>query len=714
MGEMRANKADRRTRLICVAALCLVGLLINILGVRLALGLKLPLFLDNIGSVLAAALGGYVPGIIVGFLTNLINGVNDATTAYYGTLTVMIAVCASFFARRGGFSRPAKIPLVIATFALIGGGLGSVLTWMLYGFDFGTGISAPLAHRLYDTGLLSMFWSQFTADMLIDVADKTVTVLLVALALRLIPDDKKDLFFLYGWRQAPLSEHALKRAERKRVRRHSLRFKIILLVSAVMITIAVVITSISFVHFRNASIEEQTRLAYGVTELAGMTIDAERVDEFIEKGEAAEGYTQIKNRLGEIMNSTEDISYVYAYRILPEGCQVVFDPDTPDMPGMKAGEMVAFDDEFKAYLPQLLAGQPIKPIISNGQYGWLLTVYKPIYNAEGVCQCYAAVDISMEQIALSGYRFLARVISLFLGFFILILAVTIWLAEYNVILPINTIAIAAERFAYNSETARADTVERIKRLDIRTGDEVENLYYAVTKTTEDTVQYIASTQHQDEVIRKLQNGLILVLADMVESRDQCTGDHVRKTAAYARVIMDEMRREGVYADQLTDAFIEDVVNSAPLHDVGKIEVSDILLNKPGRLTDAEFAQMKHHTTAGSDIIERAIDMVSEDESGYLKEARNLAAYHHEKWDGSGYPSGLAGEQIPLSARIMAVADVFDALVSRRSYKEPFTFEKAMDIIREGAGSHFDPKVAEAFIRAEDEVRRISRMHMEMR
>ena len=714
MGEMRANKADRRTRLICVAALCLVGLLINILGVRLALGLKLPLFLDNIGSVLAAALGGYVPGIIVGFLTNLINGVNDATTAYYGTLTVMIAVCASFFARRGGFSRPAKIPLVIATFALIGGGLGSVLTWMLYGFDFGTGISAPLAHRLYDTGLLSVFWSQFTADMLIDVADKTVTVLLVALALRLIPDDKKDLFFLYGWRQAPLSEHALKRAERKRVRRHSLRFKIILLVSVAMITIAVVITSISFVHFRNASIEEQTRLAYGVTELAGMTIDAERVDEFIEKGEAAEGYTQIKNRLGEIMNSTEDISYVYAYRILPEGCQVVFDPDAPDMPGMKAGEMVAFDDEFKAYLPQLLAGQPIKPIISNGQYGWLLTVYKPVYNAEGVCQCYAAVDISMEQIVLSGYRFLARVISLFLGFFILILAVTIWLAEYNVILPINTIAIAAERFAYNSETARADTVERIKRLDIRTGDEVENLYYAVTKTTEDTVQYIASTQHQDEVIRKLQNGLILVLADMVESRDQCTGDHVRKTAAYARVIMDEMRREGVYADQLTDAFIEDVVNSAPLHDVGKIEVSDILLNKPGRLTDAEFAQMKHHTTAGSDIIERAIDMVSEDESGYLKEARNLAAYHHEKWDGSGYPSGLAGEQIPLSARIMAVADVFDALVSRRSYKEPFTFEKAMDIIREGAGSHFDPKVAEAFIRAEDEVRRISRMHMEMR
>ena len=169
------------TRLVEVSLLCLGGLLINILGVRLALGLKLPLFLDNIGSVLTAALGGYIPGIIVGFLTNLINGISDYTTAYYGSLTVMIAICAALFAKNGWFRSPSKIIAVIVTFALIGGGLGSVLTWMLYGFSFGEGISSPLAHRIYDTGLLSMFWSQFSADMLIDVADKTITVLIVAL-----------------------------------------------------------------------------------------------------------------------------------------------------------------------------------------------------------------------------------------------------------------------------------------------------------------------------------------------------------------------------------------------------------------------------------------------------------------------------------------------------------------------------------------------------
>jgi HD-GYP domain-containing protein (c-di-GMP phosphodiesterase class II) len=121
--------------------------------------------------------------------------------------------------------------------------------------------------------------------------------------------------------------------------------------------------------------------------------------------------------------------------------------------------------------------------------------------------------------------------------------------------------------------------------------------------------------------------------------------------------------------------------------------------------------MKRHTTEGSRVISNAMSLVSE--SGYLKEAKNLALYHHERWDGKGYPSGKAGEDIPLSARIMAVADVFDALVSKRSYKEPFTFEKAMDIIREGAGTQFDPEIAMIFVESADEVREVAKMHETM-
>jgi len=287
----------------------------------------------------------------------------------------------------------------------------------------------------------------------------------------------------------------------------------------------------------------------------------------------------------------------------------------------------------------------------------------------------------------------------------MIMAIGLWLAQYNIILPVNTMAVAASAFAYNSEEACVNSIESIKQLNIHTGDEIENLYLAFSKTTQDSMEYVTDIQNKNEMITNMQNGLIMILADIVESRDKCTGDHVRKTAAYTEIIMREMRKKGYYADKLTDDFIYDVVNSAPLHDVGKIHVPDAVLNKPGKLTDEEFALMKSHSAEGGNIIKQAIEKVPG--SAYLNEAYNLAMYHHEKWDGSGYPSGLAGENIPLSARIMAVADVFDALVSTRSYKKPFTFEKAMDIIREGAGKHFDPLVAEAFLSASDEVRKVA-------
>ncbi|MBQ9632410.1 MAG: HD domain-containing protein, partial [Lachnospiraceae bacterium] len=147
------------------------------------------------------------------------------------------------------------------------------------------------------------------------------------------------------------------------------------------------------------------------------------------------------------------------------------------------------------------------------------------------------------------------------------------------------------------------------------------------------------------------------------------------------------------------------INSAPLHDIGKITIPDAILNKPGRLDDAEFEIMRSHAAAGRDIISNIIDMVPD--SDFLKEARDLAAHHHERCDGKGYPDRLSGEEIPLSARIMAVADVFDALVSKRSYKDGFPFEKAMSIIREGIGTQFDPQVAEAFMRSADRVREVA-------
>ena len=703
--EEKTIKANgrRTTSLYYVIGLVVGCILINFLGARLAALLGLPIYLDTIGTILAAAMGGYLPGIVVGIVTNLVNSLPDPGMAYYGSMNVLIAFAAAILYRKGYFKKLWKLIVPIVVFTVLGGALGSVITWLLSGMEFGDGSPAPLCAKLYAAGF-SPFLAQLTADCIWDLLDKLIVCLVVFIVLKVLPSRFLNSCRLYAWQQAPLSEEAMAKVRSRQSRSMSLRSKILLLLGLATLLIVAVACSVSYIQYRQTTIDEHIKLGKNIANLEARIIDPEKVDSFISLGESAPDYKNTESGLYNILYSTEDIEYVYVYRILENGCQVVFDLDTAELEGAPPGEIIDFDETFLPYVDDLRAGRHIEPIISNDTYGWLLTVYEPIYNSKGECECYAAVDISMGLLTQNTIQFLARVVALSLGFILLILVVGIWLAEYNIILPVNSIAYAASRFAYTSDSDRSGSVDSLQRLDIHTGDEIENLYHALAKTTQETMEYISHVQHQSATISKMQNGLILVLADMVESRDQCTGDHVRKTAAYANVIMQELRKEGKFKDILTDSYIEDVVHSAPLHDVGKIQVSDVLLNKPGKLTDEEFKQMQTHTSAGGEIISHAIALVSE--AGYLAEAKNLATYHHERWDGKGYPTGLAGDAIPLSARIMAVADVFDALVSRRSYKPGFPFEKAMDIIREESGTHFDPDVAQAFLNAEDEVRRI--------
>ena len=488
----------------------------------------------------------------------------------------------------------------------------------------------------------------------------------------------------------------------------SLRLKILIFLAVSSLIITFGITRMAYVIYSDSMTELQIRLASGTANLVASNIDPERVDDFLLKGEKAEGYLETKEQLQAIQESTPEIEYVYVYKILKDGCHVVFDADTEELEGEKPGTIIPFDMSFGPYINDLLEGKPVEPVISNDRYGWLLTLYEPVLNKDGECVCYAGADISMHQIREHNRVFLTKVITLFSGIFIIILVIGAWLAEYNVILPINTMAGAAGAFAYDTEKARTASTRQIREMHISTGDEIENLYHSLVKTSEDTAKYIEEDQKKNETINRLQNGLILVLADVVESRDLCTGNHVRNTSKYTEIIARQMKADGVYTDQLTEQFIEDVTSSAPLHDVGKIQIPDDILNKPGKLTDEEFELMKTHTVKGAEILDKAISMVSEKESGYLQEAKNLAEFHHEKWNGKGYPVGLSAEEIPLSARIMAVADVFDALISRRSYKEPFSVDKAFEIIQEGSGTHFDPKVVNAFSEARDQICEVTR------
>ena len=205
-----------------------------------------------------------------------------------------------------------------------------------------------------------------------------------------------------------------------------------------------------------------------------------------------------------------------------------------------------------------------------------------------------------------------------------------------------------------------------------------------------------------ERVSNMQSGMISFMAEVVENRDDNTGGHIRRTAKYVEGIANRLKKQGVYSDVLTDKYMEDMVVAAPLHDIGKIHIPDAVLNKPGRLTDEEFEIMKTHTTAGKELLAHAKEELGESE--YLNMAVEMAAYHHEWWNGKGYPYGISGEEIPLCARIMAVADVFDALTSKRCYKDAMPIEKAYSIIREESGTHFDPAVVEAFFSAAEDIK----------
>ena len=203
-----------------------------------------------------------------------------------------------------------------------------------------------------------------------------------------------------------------------------------------------------------------------------------------------------------------------------------------------------------------------------------------------------------------------------------------------------------------------------------------------------------------------QDVTVIAMASLAETRDNETGHHIRRTQLYIQALAEQLRSHPRFVDYLTDEQIPIVVRSAPLHDIGKVGIPDRILLKPGRLDPDEFETMKTHTTAGHDAI-AAAEAVMPFKSPFLQCAREIALSHQEKWDGSGYPQALAGEEIPVAARLMAVADVYDALISRRPYKEPMPHLEAMRIIKEGAGSHFDPDVVEAFLAISDHIAAIA-------
>jgi len=218
---------------------------------------------------------------------------------------------------------------------------------------------------------------------------------------------------------------------------------------------------------------------------------------------------------------------------------------------------------------------------------------------------------------------------------------------------------------------------------------------AELKNFNDNLQKIVEDKTQNVV--ELQNALLKTMAELVECRDDITGGHIERTQRGLKILLEEIEKSGYYQEETKGWDMDLLLQSSQLHDVGKISINDSILKKPGKLTDEEFNEMKKHASFGEKIIEKIEALAKESE--FLNYAKIFAASHHERWDGSGYPRGLKGTEIPLLGRILAVADVYDALTSERPYKKPFTHEEAVRIIIEGSGTQFDPALVESFVKS---------------
>lgn len=220
----------------------------------------------------------------------------------------------------------------------------------------------------------------------------------------------------------------------------------------------------------------------------------------------------------------------------------------------------------------------------------------------------------------------------------------------------------------------------------------------------DIIEKTDEIKEQNKKIIYIQEQTIYGMANLIESRDSDTGEHVKRTSLYVELLGKAAKEAGYHKEIITDGYIEILKKAAPMHDIGKIAVSDSILKKPGKLTEEEFKKIQNHTIAGEKIIREVLSGIESED--YVKIAADIAVSHHERWDGNGYPYKLKGEEIPLEARIMAIADVFDALVSPRCYKDPFSTDEAFEIISLSRGTHFDPVLTDLFISKKDEVIKI--------
>jgi len=656
---------------------------------------QIPLFLNTIGTVLAGALCGSIPALVVALITNVAFVAIDSLDAYYASLTIAMGILVFLFSRLGILKKWWGLLITYVSFVLIDGIFVTLLAFFINGGTFGNVLSASFARWWVNQGV-APFWALFFADSLIGIVDKAIVVPVLGLFLRFLPNSlvkALPLGKIYAKGQ-PYAPGLFKKAIF-----HSLKARLVVINLLTDIAIGLAFSGAFYFIDKDICYNDYEKDGATYSQAVGDIVDGSQVETYLAAPDNPNAdYEETNKKLENIFDSSQgQIDSIYVLKFDSSGGKVVFVID----PGrdVSLGRSLSLDEDLKPYEEEILSGQKIPPFYSDG--GKNYKVYAPIASG-GNTVAYAVVDIDMEKAATDVNVALTEAIDITVIILFFGAAIADYTSDNRITGPIKILDQQMSDFKEIGPDKWLDSASWTNRIEIRTGDELEDLGKRLNESEETIASSYAALEIQDREIQKLQESVVSAFAEMVESRDPLTGDHVKRASFYVGAIAEELVKEKAFFETLTAEYIKRLVIAAPLHDIGKIVIPDAILNKPGKLTPEEFEIMKTHTTVGKKIIEKAMQGASN--RTYLSIAGEIAYTHHERWDGKGYPQGFSQENIPLSGRIMAVADVFDALVSKRPYKEPYSFEEAISIIEEESGTHFDPQVAKAFLSIQGKIR----------
>ncbi len=508
MSERRTNETKQSIAMIHAlrygTILCIIGVVLNLSGNGISKLLNLPMPLAAIGTVFTAAAGGALPGIITAFLTDVLSSLRDYNMLSFGFITMLVAVVTDFFVRRGFFEKLWKALLTIPVLSLMMGALSFLVSYLL---------KTP-------ENSFMMNWHYHGLEMIL-------AVVLTFVVLKFFPSVKENRQHLV----------LMEKASHTKTRLVSMRFRIMMILAIVCFLIAASITAVSYKQFYEDMVDQHISLGQGATDMIKGQLNPDKIDSYIKYGHQSAGYDKMENYLYELKENYPDIEYIYIYRMLEDKVQVVFDLDTEEWEGDKPGELIDYELVLNNLKDRFYAGERVEPMISNDMYGYVLSVFEPIYDRKGNVTCYACVDFSMKELNNSIRKFIIHVVTMFIGFVILIFAICIVILEHDVIIPVNRMAEVAGSFAYTQKEERLANVQHMRELNVRTGDEIENLYLALRKTTEDCKNYLDGLREAKTQVHTMEERVTQISAEA--RKDALTG--VKNKSAYDQMseVMDK-------------------------------------------------------------------------------------------------------------------------------------------------------------------------------